>query len=134
MNIDHMLEVFTTGHLTRDEAAVMFVQMIHNDPQRAGQYVEAINGLITSGHIVNEQGQWVVGNQPKRKGGRPRGRKPSQRIVVYLDPSMVAELENHRLAGVVSRSDLIKLLLRLALDRQGSGLFLSGGSIRFWAY
>lgn len=117
MNVDTALATFASGHLTRSEAAALFVWIIEHDPNRATQYTDAINGLIQSGHIANVQGRWVTA-APTRKQGRPRGRKVTQRVVVYLDPSMVAELENHRLASVVSRNDLIKLLLRFALDNR----------------
>lgn len=117
MNIDTALNTFTAGHLTRSEAAVMFVWLIEHDPHRAAQYTDAINGLIKSGHIYNDQGRWAT-QTPTQKRGRPRGRKATKRIAVYLDPSMIEEIANHRLASVVSRNDLIKLLLRFALDNR----------------
>ena len=118
MHIDTALSIFEAGHMTRNEAAGMFVWLLQHHPDRAAQYHDAINGLIQSNHIVNNAGVWVAADpQNKKKSGRPRGSKPRQRVVIYLDPAMVAEIENHKLANMVSRNDLIKMLLRFALDR-----------------
>lgn len=120
MNIDAALQVFEAGHMTRTEAARVLAWLLHYDPQRAAVYGEAIHGLIQSGHLARtEAGAWIANDIPPRRnrGGRPRGHKARQRITLYLDPAMVAELDGHKLARYVSRNDLITMLLRAGLDR-----------------
>lgn len=117
MTLQATIQALEAGHLTRLEAAQFLVFLIGQDPQRAQQYTGNINDLISSGHIVRSRaGAWLAVDPSRKRPGRPRGRALRQRVTLYVDPTLLAEIDGHALARYLSRNDLILLALRRLID------------------
>jgi len=117
MTLQDNLRALEAGHLTRLDAAKLLVYLIAHDQRRAEGYTGRINELIESGHIVRSRaGGWLAVDPTRRRPGRPRGRALRQRVTLYIEPTLLAEIDNHALSRYLSRNDLIMLALRRLID------------------